>query len=410
MNVLFRDIDELISLENAGRAEGRGPLDESHLSVRKKQVMVCEGKTIVWVGELRKLPKKLFKIKKEVSLKGNVFPGFIDCHTHSVFAGNRRHEFEMRNQGTSYQEIARAGGGILATVKATRKATVKQLEDELRPRLQEFLRQGVTSIEIKSGYGLSVKEEIKILQSIQKTKHPIKRTATFLGAHALSPEFNDYSSYLDDLKRNLKLIFEKKLARRIDIFAEDGYFSVDQAKAYLREAQKIGFDITIHADQLTRTGAGRLAIEVGAFSADHLIRVNESDIRELARSSVTCVLLPASDFYIHCPYPPARQMIDKGCRVALSTDFNPGSSPTQNLQFVGLLARVQMKMSLPEVFSALTVGGAYALGYGKSRGVLAPGYDADFFVSPRDWDQFFYDLNTIPMSSVWIDGKKTTLT
>lgn len=399
----------MVTMSEASQKQGRGPLTEASLSVLKKPVMVVNKGEIVWVGDLKKLPKKLFKISKEVSVKGNVFPGFIDCHTHSVFLGDRRNEFEMRNQGVGYQEIARQGGGILSTVRATRKGSLAQLQKQLHTHLNEFLKQGVTSVEVKSGYGLSIKEEIKILESIRKTKHPIKLSATFLGAHALSPDFKDYGSYLEELKKNLKAIYDKKLARRIDIFAEDGYFSVEQAKAYLREAQRIGFDITLHADQLTRTGAARLAIELKALSADHLIRVNESDVKELSRSHVTCVLLPASDFYIHCPYPPARQMIDSGCRVALSTDFNPGTSPTQNIQFVGLLARVQMRMTLPEVFSALTVGASHALGYEKKRGALSAGFSADFFVAHKDWDQFFYDLNSIPIPSVWVDGVKSRL-
>lgn len=402
--MLFSQIKELVTLENVFSKKGRGPIIDKDLSIKKMQSVVVRNGKIMWTGKKEKLPKDFFKAK-EILVNSNLYPGFIECHTHSAFLGDRKNEFELRNQGVSYQKIAEQGGGIQATVKATRQGTEKQIAHELHARLNTFLQQGVTTVEVKSGYGLDVKNEIKLLKAINKVSAEFNVIPTFLGAHAIASEYKTSTQHLLNMKELLKKIIDENLSRRIDIFIEKGYFSVNEGREYLLYAKELGFDLCVHADQLTRTGASRMAAQLGARSVEHSICINDKDIADLARSQTTCVLLPNADFYIHCPYPPARKMIDRGVRVALSTDFNPGSSPSQNVQLVGVLARLKMRMTLPEVFAAWTVGAAYALGLEAQKGGLLPHFDADFFSSDASWDAFFYDLKDHLIKNVWLGGK-----
>jgi imidazolonepropionase len=321
-----------------------------------------------------------------------VIPGFVECHTHTVFAGDRAEEFELRLRGASYQEIAARGGGILSTMKKTRGATVAALANEAQTRADEFVRQGVTTLEIKSGYALNLEGESKVLQAAAKVQGP-RILRTFLGAHALPPEFQTYEAYLQHLtEKVLPVLKKKKLAERVDVFIEKGFFPLEASKKYLQAAKDLGFQTVIHADQLSLSGGTEAAIALGSLSADHVIQIGASEIKKLASSDVTAVLLPAADLYMRCAYPPAREMIDAGVRVALATDFNPGTSPTQNLNLVGLLARLQMKMSLPEVIAAYTVGAAHALNLQSVVGSLEAGKSADFFSTTKDWRILFYNV------------------
>ena len=399
---LFFNISQLMTGRGFLKKQGR-KVTEKDLSVIKNGAFVVRNNQIIWIGKKDKVPREFSKAKK-VDLNGkNVFPGFVDCHTHMVFAGDRQNEFELRNSGITYQEIAQKGGGILSTVKATRKIKNDDLRGLSQQRVQAHLKQGVTTIEIKSGYGLSRKSEEKMLQVAQELKGA-RITTTFLGAHAIPQEFSSEFEYLKQLKKDLLEIKKKGLSQRVDIFVEKGYFSVKEAKDYLQYAKDLGFQITIHADQLNRTGATKLGLELGAQSLDHVICLNRSDKKALSQSETVAVLLPAADFYLECEYPDARYLIDSGAITALATDYNPGSSPTQNIQFVGLLARLKMKMSLPEVFSAFTYGGAKALGKEKEIGILQKGYNADFFISDQTWDKFFYNLEEEMVSKVYVGG------
>lgn len=400
---LFTDIGELMTMKGALKKEARN-IQDRDLSIVRNAVMVVEKGKILWVGTKAKLPRTYSKLKK-VSCQGmNVFPGFVDCHTHLVFAGDRRHEFELRNQGVSYQEIARQGGGILSTVKATRRASLRELHQIAQERVNHFVSQGVTTVEVKSGYGLSAKDEIKMLRAA-KTLGKARVVTTFLGAHAIPKEFSSEKDYLAAMLKVLEKVKKEKLSRRVDIFIEKGYFSASSARTYLKKAQELGFDITIHADQLSNSQATALAVELGALSADHVICLKAQEKKKIAQSETTAVLLPCADFYLQCDYPDARNLLDYGGRCALATDFNPGSSPTQSFSFLGLLARLNMKMTLSEVFVGMTLSGAYALGLEKSVGALLPGYSADFFVSPWSWKSFFYDQRPLPISQVRRESK-----
>lgn len=403
---IFRQADEILTLAEAARKEGRRPV-ESDLSILKNASMVVEDGRLKWIGPHAQLPKSFARAKgKEISLKGlTVAPAFVECHTHTVFAGERAEEFEWRNQGVSYQEIAARGGGILSTMKHTRKATAAQLQALAQTRVDAFVRQGVTTLEIKSGYGLDEASEIKCLRAMEGLKGP-RIVRTFLGAHALPPEFATHDEYLTHLETKvLPKIRKNGWAERVDIFVEKGFFSADRSRRFLAIAREMGFEITVHADQLSLSGGTRLALDVAASSADHVIQLGDEEIKALASSSTVAVLLPAADLYMKCPYPPARGLIDSGGRVALATDFNPGTCPTQDLSLVGLLARLEMKMSLPEVLVGYTLNPAVALGRASSLGSLEVGKSADFVCTDHSWTEFFYSVGAMNVTTVYREGR-----
>lgn len=369
------------------------------------QAMIVRAGRIQWIGPQQELPRLKGRATKVNLKQQKVLPSFIECHTHTVFAGSRADEFEQRNQGVSYLEIAARGGGILSTVTQTRDITKKELLKLSQERVNHFLYQGVSTLEVKSGYGLNTETEIKILEVARALKGP-RIVTTFLGAHAKPQESVTYESYLEDLLKNtLPLIKKKKLSHRVDIFIEKTFFETESARNYLKKFQEQGFDVAIHANQLSASGGAALAIELKARSADHVIHLSDQDIKNFAQSNTVAVLLPAADLYMQCPYPPARALIDAGATVALATDFNPGSSPTQDLMLVGLLARLQMKMSLPEVFKAYTINAAKALGIESEEGTLEKGKWANFICTEAELTDFFYSAGQVPRHRLFIRGK-----
>lgn len=410
--ILFKGIKNLLTLDKMERKDGRYITSEDIKVIRHGCILSVKGK-VLWVGPEKNVTSKLlqkFDLKakdiKTIDLKAHtLMPAFVESHTHLVFAGNRRHEFEMRMQGASYQEIAQSGGGILSTVQKTRQSSLQQLIQSAQLRANEFVKQGVATLEVKSGYGLNRPHEIKMLQCARAITGP-KVVTTYLGPHAIPADSSSCEDYFSKVLHDLHDIGDRQLADRVDIFIERGFFSLEQAKRYIDHAKALGFAITIHADQLTRQGGVDLGIRRGATSVDHAIQVNAHDIRKLARSSTTAVLLPAADFYLQMKYPPARKMIDAGVRVALATDFNPGSSPTQEIQFVGLLSRLEMKMTLPEVIAAYTYNAACALGLEKRVGSLVSGKSCDFIVLECDWQDLFYSVGERPVSQTWRLGKR----
>ncbi len=413
MLILFKGIETLLTMSGARQKKGRAIKDPDLSIVKQAAILVKRdaigSSEIIWVGEADEITKSipahlLSQIKEEVDLKAKtVMPGFVESHTHSVFSGHRADEFELRNRGVSYLEIAKAGGGILKTMKATRESPLEYLKDQFQIRAKNFIRQGVTTLEVKSGYALNKDDELKMLKSI--SCDGVQLVRTYLGAHSLPPEYKVQRDYLDFMMAEvLPAIRRDGLAERVDIFIENGFFSDQEARRFLLQAKKMGFSVVIHADQISLCGGAKLAVELGAQSADHLIQIKNPEIELLATSEVTCGLLPAADLYLKCAYPPARELIDKGARVALSTDFNPGSSPTQDIQLVGLLARLEMKMTLPEVLSAYTVGGAYALGLENKIGVIEGGFYADFISTDADWQELFYSVGAKIINRVYKNG------
>lgn len=384
----------------------------------EKKSLLVESGQIMALDVSRKIEKIILSRKniqvEEINLhRQHVLPAFIECHTHSLFAGSRADEFELRNNGLSYLEIARLGGGILSTMKHTRRETADNLLSSTKKRVDQFIKQGVATVEIKSGYALDLKNEIKSLQVIQDleslytAKKRPRIVSTFLGAHAKPPEFQSYSDYLNYLANKvLPLIKKKKLSKRVDIFVEKNFFEVPDAEQYLKVAQDLGFQITIHANQLSLSGGAELALKLKAHSADHVIHLTNETIQAYAQAKTIPVLLPAADLYMKCPYPNARALIDAGVKVALATDFNPGSCPTQDLSLVGLLARLEMKMTLSEVFKAYTLHAAYALGLQDEEGSLDLGKKANFICTYAELSDFFYSAGSMPEHQLFIRGNR----
>jgi imidazolonepropionase len=400
--VLFRNIGHLLSMAGVAAKDARH-VQEADLSIQKDMAMAVQGGKISWLGPNKKIPKSL-KVKKEIDLqKSTVLPGFVECHTHTLFAGSRAAEFEMRLQGVSYQEIAKAGGGILSTVRATRKASSPDLIKLAEKRVKKFLSQGVTTLEIKTGYALDQKNELRTLKAIQSLggKGP-QIVSTFLGAHSIPPEFSDAREYLKSIESYLPQV--RKLTNRLDIWIEKGFFEKDFSKEYLKKAKALGFDLVVHADQLSLSGGTELAVELGAVSADHVIQISDREIQLLAKSKTTAVLLPMADLYMKCAYPPAKKMIEAGVRVALATDFNPGTCPSQDLATVGLLARLEMQMSLPQVLAAYTFAAAAALNLQEKIGSLELKKDANFICINDDWSSLFYSSGSLLVEKIFVNG------
>ena len=409
---IFRDIAELLTLKGVAKKDGRRVL-EKDLGLIKRAAFIEEGGRLIWVGRESQLTSLLIKelcAGKEVCEykmdSVTVIPSFTESHTHLVFAGDRSNEFEMRHLGMSYQQIAEQGGGILSTVRATRKATASQLFDLVKCRVDEFVNQGVTCLEIKSGYALDRNGEMKMLK-VAGGDYGVDIHRTFMGAHACPPEYKSEESYVQFLiEEMLPEVAARGLATRVDIFIEKGYFSRKMASAYFKRAKGLGFQVTAHVEQLKRTGGAVLAARFGALSVDHLVQASRSDIAALSASNTVCTLLPGADLYLKMPYPPARAFIEAGACVALATDFNPGSCPTQNLSVIGLLARLEMKMSLAECLSAYTYGAAKALGVHRDRGSFVKGKLCDFICLDGSWRDLFYSIGRHPVSQVWCRGER----
>jgi imidazolonepropionase len=403
--IVFCGIDRLYTLAGAAKKSGR-KITHKDLSLIQKAAFVCLDGKILWIGHEAKLPKGFVNLKSHSFKGATLLPGFVESHTHLIYGGTRACEFDWRNQGMSYQEIARRGGGILSSLKQTRAMKANALLVSAQKKVDEFIKQGVTTLEVKSGYALNFEGEKRLLKIAGKLKK-IQIIRTYLGAHALPREFQTTKDYIEHLTQiDLPKIKKQKLASRVDIFVEKGFFSKADGKKYLKAAQRLGFDLTIHADQLSLSGGSELAFEMAASSADHLIQIGENEISKFAIADVTATLLPGADLYMNCSYPPARKLIDAGARVALATDFNPGTCPTQDLSLIGVLARIQMKMTLAEVIGAYTIGGAYALRLQDQIGSLEVGKAANFCVLDSDIDDLFYQIGHSPITQTWFEAKR----
>ena len=334
---------------------------------------------------------------------GVVLPGFVDCHTHPVFLNTREGEFALRCAGKTYQEIARAGGGIRASVRSLREASKEELIKAVLPRLDRFLKLGTTTIEAKSGYGLSLQDEIKSLEVIKELNkmHPIDMIPTFLGAHEVPDEYRkDRRRYIDLLKNEMiPKVAEEGLASACDVFCEEGVFSVAEAREILTAAKGYGLKLKVHADQLSPTGGAELAAELGCLSADHLEFISDSGIRKMGEAGVVGVLLPGATFFLGMKsYPPARRMMEGGMVLALATDFNPGSSPTQSLPLMMTLSGITMGLSPEETLIATTLNAARAIDKVDQIGRIEVGKQADLVIySAANYKQipYFYGLNLV---------------
>lgn len=358
---------------------------------------------LVWVGPTRSMPDEYSSVPaQDLKNRKAVCPGLIDCHNHLVFAGDRSKEFALRCAGATYEEIAKNGGGILSTIHPTREASEQELEDLAVDRIKESMGFGVKTLEIKSGYGLSIESELKCLRVIQKLKARFPELtiqSTFLGAHAFPPDQTRKDYLADLLDQMLPQVVEEELADACDVFIDDGYYTLDEGRRILEKARSLGLKIKVHADELVNTESAALAAELGALSADHLLQISEKGIRALAQSNTVGVLLPGTAFYLKAEYAPARTLIDAGVCVALATDFNPGSCACNSLPVMMTLGALYMGMSRAEVFSAVTYGAAKALGLEESKGTLEPGKDADFSILPfASFEEVYYRFAWTPVS------------
>jgi len=339
-----------------------------------------------------------------------VLPGFVDAHTHLVFAGNRLDDFERRARGDTYEQIAKAGGGIWSTVEKTRSATDAELLAQARRHAEWFLRCGTTTVESKSGYGLTLEDELKILRVMMRLNEetPLEIVPTFLGAHAV-PRKMRADEYVDlVVNEMLPRVTSDGLAEFCDVFCERGYFEIEQSRRILNVAKKLGLKLRIHADQLSNSGAAKLAAELKAATADHLEKTDEQGIAALRSEGVQPVLLPGSVYALGSTcYPRARDMIEAGLAVVIATDFNPGSSPTASMPMILSLACTHMKMSSAEAISASTINPAYSLGRGDRIGSLEPGKVANFSIfNCDDYRELAYWFGFPQTHSVYVKGRR----
>jgi len=375
--------------------------------------MLVRDGAIIATGPSDLIEKELPADAEVVDATGRVvLPGFVDAHTHPVFAGHRVDEFEMRARGATYEDIAAAGGGIHSTVRKTRAASEDELLAQARKHAQWFLRCGTTTVEAKSGYGLSVEEEIKILRVIQRLnkESAIEFVPTFLGAHAIPETFRSAPGQYVALviHKMLPRVVEEQLAESCDIFCERGYFDLADSEKILRAAQEYGLRLRMHVDQLTNSGGAFLAARLHAATADHLEQANAAEIAALSEAGVQPVLLPGSVYSLgKTRYPRAREMIEAGLAVVLATDFNPGSSPTASMQMVLSLAATQMKMTPAECVSAATINAAYSLNRGGKIGSLETGKHANFVLYDcEDYRELAYYFGLPQTHSVYVRGER----
>jgi len=405
---------QLVTL--AGPASPRVGPELRELSIIRDGAMLVSGGRISRVGTRADVCPLIGSATEIIDAGGRVvLPGFVDAHTHPVFAGNRADEFEQRAEGASYQQIAAQGGGIQSTVRATRAATLDQLVVAGKRFAQWFLRNGTTTVEAKSGYGLTLEDEVKILRAVKTLDEqtPLRYVPTFLGAHDVPAEFKlrreQYVSLLID--EMIPHVAREKLAEYCDVFCEENVFTVDEAWRILSAARCYEMQIRVHADQLSLSGGAMLAAELKAVTADHLEHADAAGIAAMRDAKVQPVLVPGSVYALGSGrYPAAREMIDSGLAVVLATDFNPGSSPTPSMTMVMSIASTHMKMTPAECVTAATINAAFSLNRADQIGSLEEGKVADFVVHDcNDYRELAYFFGVEHAWQVFAGGKKVEL-
>ena len=384
--LLLRDLDQVVS--PAGRGAPLRGDDLGRVNILEGAYVLCEEGRIADVGRMSELGSLEGDIEELDGRGLCALPGLVDCHTHACFAGDRAHEFELRSRGASYEELHAAGGGILSTVEATRSAGEAGLRDAVRRHRKWMLHAGTTTFEAKSGYGLDRETELASLRAIAAEGG----IPTWLGAHAVPPEFDDGDAYLD-FAIGAVLPEAARIAEAADVFLERGAFTVEQARRYLEACRDAGLGLRLHGDQFSEQGAIPLAVELGARSVDHLEATGDGGVRTLAQSDVVGVLLPVAALVLGRPMPPGRKLVEAGGAVALATDFNPGSAFCESLPLVTSLACARLGLTPSEALTAVTVNAAHVLGRADRIGRLAPGYDADItLIAAPDWRHLAYHV------------------
>jgi imidazolonepropionase len=413
MKTLLKNISSLVTVDTKGKNFKEGSEMNSIGEIKNGAILFSD--KIEWIGTNSQAEDLLKSNKlipeRIIDLGGKtVMPGFVDSHTHLVFAGNRSAEFGKRLQGATYKQIAEEGGGILTTVNATRNAAIEELYQNGHNLIVSAMKHGTTSFEIKSGYSLNLNGEINQLKAINNLKKnlPCEIRSTFLGAHDFPPEYrNDKDSYIKLLcDEMIPEVAKLGLADYCDVFVDEGYYTVEQGRLILEKAKSQGLKVRIHADELADVSAGKLAAEIGCKSADHLLFVSESSLDLMKNSNTVACLLPGTAYFIRMPYADARRIIDKGLIVALATDTNPGSSFTENMQLILSLAVINMRMSAEEAISAATINGAFSIDISESKGSLEIGKDADLVIyNCQSYTDIMYHFGINHVSETWIKGE-----
>tara|TARA_B110000211_G_scaffold45821_1_gene48824 strand:- start:3386 stop:4633 length:1248 start_codon:yes stop_codon:yes gene_type:complete len=412
MKTVIKNISELIQTENTPRKWVAGK-DMSKISTIKDAFVEYENGIITSFGSMSDWNGiEDWNNTKIIDAEGGmVFPSYCDSHTHLVFAASREGEFVDRINGLSYEEIANRGGGILNSAEKLQNATEDELYESAFSRLNNLIQMGTGAIEIKSGYGLTLDAELKMLRVIKRLKNntEVSIKATFLGAHALPKEYKDnkegYMNLLID--EMLPQVAEEKLADYVDIFCEKGYFTVEDTIRLLEAASKLGIQAKTHVNQFNSIGGVEASVKLGALSVDHLEEMEEQDFEALKNSDCMPTILPSCSFFLGIPYGPAVKMMEKGLPVALATDYNPGSTPSGNMNFVSSLGCIQMKMTPEQVINATTINTAYAMGLEKELGSICIGKKANLFITKEisSYSYLPYSFGENVIEKVVLNGK-----
>lgn len=409
MDIIIKNIDCLVTCEGSHRKIGKEMKDAK---IKENGYIVIENDIIKAVGEGEGYKEYITSESKVIDGRfKTVTPGLIDPHTHVVHAGSREKELPLKLNKVGYIEILNSGGGILSTVENTRNISIENLIEESRKRLDIMLKHGTTTVESKSGYGLDLKSEVKILKASQilNETHPIDLVATFMGAHAIPKEHKaNREAYIEDMINNMiPYVSEHKLAEFIDCFCEEGVFSVEECRRILKAGKEHGLNIKIHADEVETVKGAELAGELKATSAEHLVAASDEGIKALAENDVVAVLLPSTSFYLMLNnFARARKMIDEGVAVALATDCNPGTSPTESLQTVMTFACFGMKLFPEEIINAMTVNAACAINREKEIGSIEVGKKADIVIfNSKNLNYLVYHFGTNAVETVIKNGK-----
>ena len=371
--------------------------------VEDKLLILYDVEILVEDSTIIQISKTVGGSEEEINADGALItPGFVDSHTHPIFSGNRANEFGMRVSGESYEKIASMGGGIISSINGVRKASEEQLLEECLERINFFLVHGTTTIEAKSGYGLTIEDELKSLRVIKRLNEssPLDIIPTFMGAHAFPPEFkNDHQGYVRLIcEEMIPVVAEEKLAEFCDVFCENGYFTLDDSRKILETAKEYGLTPRLHADEFVDSGAAGLSAEVGAISADHLMAVSDEGIQKMAVSGVIATLLPGTTLFLgKNKYAPGRKIINSGCDVALATDYNPGSCTIQSMPQIISLANLYCGLSIDEAFKGATWNGAKAINREKEFGAISEGFQADML---------FWELGSIEEIPYWMGSDR----
>jgi len=409
MQTLIINIKELLQVRENGIDKVSGS-EMAILPTIKNAYLLITNDTIAAFGSMEDCPK--INVDKTIDASGKiVLPSWCDSHTHLVYAGNREQEFVDRINGLTYEEIAHRGGGILNSAKKLNETSEEEIYNQSKVRLEEIIIQGTGAVEIKSGYGLTVEGELKILRVIKKLaeNYPITIKSTFLGAHAFPSEFKEnHSGYLDMvIHEMLPKIAEEKLADYIDAFCETGYFSVEETEQIMKAGNEYGLRSKIHVNQFTAINGIEACVKHKALSVDHLEIVTDEDIEVLKNTETMPVALPSCSYFISIPYTPARKMISAGLPLALASDFNPGTSPSGNMNFVVATACIKMKMTPEEAVNAATINGAYAMGISETHGSITIGKKANLIIT-KPMNSFYelpYAFGSNLIEQVILDGK-----